>query len=140
MKKVGLVKVMRSRKSGKKYEAIFQSEGGREKHVYFGQSGASDYTKHKDKERRNHYIFRHMKDTKTRDPTRAGFLSLYILWNKPSFSAGLVDYKRRLNTYNRTGKFPTQITGYSSPSRSKYQKSKRPRRRAPSKSRRRRRN
>ena len=42
---------------------------------------------------------------------RAGFLSMYILWNKPSFKASLADYKRRLNVYNRTGKFPKKITG-----------------------------
>jgi hypothetical protein len=135
MSKVKLIKVVKSKKSGKKYEAIFENESGREKHVYFGQAGASDYTKHKDRERRNKYIFRHMKDTKTGNPTRAGFLSLYILWNKPSFSASLADYKKRLNTYNRTGKFPTKITGYVPPSgaKSKFQK-----RRSPKKSSRRR--
>jgi hypothetical protein len=131
--RVKLVKVIKSKKAGKKYEAIFKNpETGREKHIHFGQAQASDYTKHKDKDRRNRYIFRHMKDTKTGNPARAGFLSLYILWNKPTFTASLTDYKRRLNTYNRTGKFPTKITGYSPPtkSRSKYQT---PRKRTPRK-------
>ena len=126
--RIKLVKVVKSKKAGKKYEAIFKNpETGREKHIHFGQATASDYTKHKDKERRNRYIFRHMKDTKTGNPARAGFLSLYILWNKPTFSASLADYKRRLNTYNRTGKFPTKITGYSPPvkSRTRYQSPKR---------------
>ena len=34
-----------------------------------------------------------MKDTRTGDPTRAGYLSLYILWNKPSLKASITDYK-----------------------------------------------
>jgi hypothetical protein len=44
---------------------------------------------------------------------RAGYLSMFVLWNKPSFIASLKDYKTRLNIYNQTGKFPTSITGYS---------------------------
>jgi len=111
--RVKLVKVVKSKKAGKKYEAIFKNpETGREKHIHFGQATSSDYTKHKDKDRRNRYIFRHMKDTKTGNPARAGFLSLYILWNKPTFL---------------TGKFPTKITGYSPPvkSRTRYQSPKR---------------
>ncbi len=77
----------------------------------FGAKGMSDYTKHKDIERRNRYIARHIKDLRTNDPTRAGYLSMYILWNKKTFKASLADYKRRLNTYNRTSKFPKSIPG-----------------------------
>ena len=73
----------------------------------------SDYTIHKDTERRNRYIKRHTKDLRTNDPTRAGFLSMYVLWNKKSYKSSLADYKRRLNTYNKTGKFPKSISGSS---------------------------
>ena len=69
----------------------------------------SDNTKHKNKERRNRYISRHRKDLGTGDPTRAGYLSMFILWNKKTLSASIADYRRRLNIYNRTGKFPTKI-------------------------------
>ena len=71
----------------------------------------SDFTKHKDRKRRENYISRHKKDLRTNDPMRPGYLSMYILWNKPTVSASLADYKRRLNTYNKTGKFPKGITG-----------------------------
>jgi hypothetical protein len=30
-----------------------------------------------------------------KDPTSAGALSRWILWNKPTFKASLADYKRR---------------------------------------------
>jgi hypothetical protein len=86
--------------------------GGKKRIIHFGASGMSDNTKHKNKERRNRYIFRHHKDLGTGDPTRAGYLSMFILWNKKTLSASIADYRRRLATYNRTGKFPTKIIGY----------------------------
>ena len=97
--------------STKKYEAIFlRTKNGKEREIKrkFGASGMSDFTIHKDKERRNRYINRHKKDLRTNDPTRAGFLSMYILWNKPSFTSSVADFKRRLAIYNKTGKFPVQ--------------------------------
>ena len=118
---IKLVSIKRSTKSGKKLMATF-STNGRKKVVHFGASGMSDYTKHKDRVRRNKYIFRHNKDLGTGDPTRAGFLSMFVLWNKPSLQASISDYRRRLNVYNRTGKFPKNMNGYTSPGKnSKYQ-------------------
>jgi len=96
----------------KKYEAFFQV-GDKIKSQKFGSEGMSDYTKHKNIDRRNNYISRHFKDLETLDPIRAGYLSMFILWNKPSFSESVKDYKARLILYNKTGKFPTGITGYS---------------------------
>ena len=94
----------------KKYEITFQKNG--KKYIRkFGAAGMSDYTIHKDRERRERYISRHKKDLKTNDPMKPGYLSMFILWNKPSLSASLADYKRRLNVYNKTGKFPIGITG-----------------------------
>lgn len=95
----------------KKYEAIFLING-KQKRQKFGANGMSDYTLHKDIDRRNRYISRHLKDLDTGDPTRAGYLSMFVLWNKPSFSASVKDYKARLSVYNKIGKFPTSITGY----------------------------
>lgn len=96
--------------NSKKYEITFEKNG--KTYVRkFGAAGMSDYTIHKDKERRERYISRHKKDLRTNDPMKPGYLSMYILWNKPSIKASLADYKRRLNVYNRTGKFPKGITG-----------------------------
>jgi hypothetical protein len=92
---------------------------GRKKVIHFGAKGAGDMTKHKDISRRNRYIFRHHKDLGTGNPTRAGYLSMFVLWNKPSLSSSISDYKRRLAVYNSTGKFPTKISGYKSPGKSK---------------------
>ena len=85
---------------------------GKKKIIHFGAAGMSDYTKHKNLERRNRYIFRHRKDLKTGDPTRAGYLSMFVLWNKPTLSGSVADYRRRLAKFNNSGKFPNKILYY----------------------------
>lgn len=108
---IQLLSIKKLKGDKKKYEAFFLVNGT-EKSQKFGANGMSDYTIHKDIDRRNRYISRHLKDLDTGDPTRAGYLSMFILWNKPSFSASVKDYKTRLSIYNKIGKFPTSITGY----------------------------
>jgi len=79
-KKYDKMVVKRSDKSGKKYMAVFtDSSSGRTKTTHFGASGMTDYLLSKDKDRRARYRSRHKKDLTTRDPTRAGFLSYYLL-------------------------------------------------------------
>lgn len=94
----------------KKYAIIFE-KNGKEYTRKFGAAGMSDFTIHKDIKRRERYISRHQKDLRTGDPMKPGYLSMYILWNKPSIKDSLTDYKRRLSVYNKTGKFPTAISG-----------------------------
>ena len=89
-----LLKVIKSPKSEKKWRAVFQTDSGREKNVDFG-SRMEDYTQHHDKERRERYRQRHKKDLDTKDPTRAGFLSWYILWgDSTSFDQNLRSYRQ----------------------------------------------
>ncbi len=87
-----------SSKSGKKYMAIFEKKNGRTKTTHFGQSGAPDYTLTGDKDARSRYRIRHRKDLQTNDPTRAGYLSYYILWgNSTSLRKNISTYKKRFN-------------------------------------------
>lgn len=91
-----LVTIRKSRKKGKKLEAVFESKRtGRRKTVPFGASGMSDYTKHKNPERKKRYLTRHRKRENWNDPVTPGALSRWILWNKPSLQASITDYKRR---------------------------------------------
>lgn len=95
-KKLKLIKVVRSPKKDKKYRAVF-SRGGRIKSTDFGAAGMSDYTIHKDRDRKTRYENRHKKRENWKDPTSAGALSKWVLWNKPTFKASLADYKKRFN-------------------------------------------
>jgi hypothetical protein len=87
--------VRRSHKKEKKWDAVFE-KNGREKVVPFGQKGYSDYTKHKNKTRKQRYLKRHsgMGEHWTQ-PDTPGALSKWILWNKPTFKASLADFKKR---------------------------------------------
>tara|TARA_R110002012_G_scaffold78840_1_gene200760 strand:- start:307 stop:597 length:291 start_codon:yes stop_codon:yes gene_type:complete len=93
-----LIKVIKSDKPLKKWTAIFKKDDGKEKKISFGATGYGDYTLHKDKERRERYRKRHEKDLKTNDPTRAGYLSYYLLWgNSTSLKKNIQDYKKKFN-------------------------------------------
>lgn len=98
------VEISRSTNDEKKLMAVFSDEeGDKIKTTHFGQRGASDYTKHGEKERMERYLERHGGGTTTstkedwKDPTTAGSLSRWILWNKPDLKASFNDYKRRFN-------------------------------------------
>jgi len=93
-----LESITKSDKPGKKYTAIFLNEStGRKKTTHFGASGMDDYTITKDKEQRSRYRQRHAKDLKG-DPTRAGYLSYYLLWgDSTSLMTNIRDFKKRFN-------------------------------------------
>jgi hypothetical protein len=91
---VKLVRVVESPQTGKKFRAEFDNG----KHTDFGSAGMDDYTITKDKEQRDRYRTRHRKDLDTNDPTRAGYLSYYILWgDSTSMPRNIADYRRRFN-------------------------------------------
>lgn len=87
--------ISRSHKSGKKM--MVKTPDGSE--VHFGQSGASDYTKHENYHRMIRYLSRHAGIMNTdadkiissrrekwgiNGVKTAGFWSRWLLWNKPS--------------------------------------------------------
>jgi hypothetical protein len=100
-----LEKVVKSDAKGKKFTAIFCLCKGEscckdsdKKKVHFGAEGMDDYTITKDKEQRDRYRKRHKKDLDTKDPTRAGYLSYYLLWGDSiSLQQNIKDYKKRFN-------------------------------------------
>lgn len=93
-----LLKIIESPKSGKEYRAVFQTDSGRLKTTDFGDPTMEQYTEHGDKQRREAYRARHAKDLETEDPTRAGYLSYYLLWgDSKSLSRNISSYKKRFN-------------------------------------------
>ena len=65
--------------------------------THFGQRGAGDFTKTGDEEKKAAYIARHKVNENWNDPKSAGALSRFVLWNKPTLSASIQDYKKRFN-------------------------------------------
>jgi hypothetical protein len=94
-----LFTVKKSHKPEKKWNFTFKNKKtGHTFTTAAGATGYQDYTQHHDRTRRKRYLFRHKKDLKTGDPTKAGFLSYYVLWgNSTSFKENLEAYKRRFH-------------------------------------------
>lgn len=94
MKLLRVVKAAPS--SRQKFVAVFQRADGSVKRQAFGARGMNDYTLTGDKDARERYRQRHKRDLATKDPTRAGYLSYYILWGESkSMAANIRAYKRR---------------------------------------------
>lgn len=71
--------------------------------VHFGAYGYEDYISYFKKspelaeKRKALYIERHEKNEDWTDHHTPGALSRYILWNKPTLSESVADYKKRFN-------------------------------------------
>ena len=95
------VVIKKSTNEKKKYMAVFyDTVNGKEKKVkttHFGAAGMSDYTKHKDKARKQRYINRHKANENWNNYMSAGSLSRYILWGEPTLRASIQKYKNKFN-------------------------------------------
>jgi hypothetical protein len=93
-----LVSISQSSKPDKKLVAKFILENGKTKTTHFGARHMDDYTLKGDKEQRDRYRARHQKDLLTKDPSKAGYLSYYILWgNSTSKQANIQAFKKKFN-------------------------------------------
>lgn len=80
--------------SNKKKKFMVTIDG---KTTHFGANGYSDYTIHKDIDRKRRYVVRHKRKenwTKSGIHT-AGFWSRWLLWNKPSITSSIKDIETR---------------------------------------------
>jgi hypothetical protein len=90
-----LVSITPSPNKLKKWRATFK-DGEKEKHTDFGSHNMDDYTLTGDKDQRERYRKRHHRDLQTKDYTRAGYLSYYILWgDSKSMETNALAYKRQ---------------------------------------------
>ena len=76
----------------KKYDAFVEG-----KKVSFGQKGASDYTQHKDPERKQKYIDRHRKNENWNDLKTAGTWSRWLTWEKKTIPDAIKNMENRFN-------------------------------------------
>lgn len=94
--------------STKKYKVTLLAADGSRKSVQFGAKGYSDFTKHKDEERKSRYVSRHKarENWARSGATTAGFWARWLLWNKPSLTSSMADIKRRFGIKVRRGAPP----------------------------------
>jgi len=88
-----------SDKKDKKFTAVIDNK----KQVHFGQKGASDYTIHKDDERKNRYLQRHKKDH-FNNPLYPSFFSTNLLWNKKTLNESIKDTNKKYNVNTKLQK------------------------------------
>ena len=94
-----LVSIKPSTNSDKKLMATFSN--GRT--IHFGAKGLKDFTiyskgdKDVAKQKKDAYIARHKVNENWNDPTTAGALSRWVLWNLPTKEASIADFKKRFN-------------------------------------------
>ena len=103
-----IIYLAKSNRSDKKYMVRVEN-----KTVHFGARGMSDFTIHKDPERKQRYIARHKKrENWTKSGIKsAGFWSLHLLWNKSSLQSSIKDIENKFNVKIKkvsTSNFPSK--------------------------------
>lgn len=84
--------IKKSDKPEKKYTAIIDNR----KSIHFGAKNYSDYTIHKDDERKKRYLQRHKHDNYN-NPLYPSFYSTNLLWNKPTITESIKDTNKKYN-------------------------------------------
>jgi len=97
-----LLSIKPSDRKEKRYVAEFCECSGntmckseKRKRTHFGFKGGSTYIDHKDDKKKDAYIARHRVAENWNDPTSAGALARYILWNKKTLTESTLDFKRK---------------------------------------------
>ena len=85
-----------SDKPNKKFEARIDDR----KSIHFGAKGMTDFTIHKDPERKQRYLNRHSTNEDWNNPMSAAFYATNILWNKPTITDSIRDTNRRFPNLN----------------------------------------
>jgi len=67
------------------------------KKISFGATGYSDFTQHKDEDRKKNYIARHKPNQNWNDLTTAGAWSKNLLWNKPTIKESIKSMESKFN-------------------------------------------
>jgi hypothetical protein len=88
--------ISQSDKPDKKFEARIDGK----KSVHFDAKNMSDFTIHKDTERKHRYLQRHSKNEDWNNPLTAAFYATNLLWNKPSLAESIRDTNSRFKHIN----------------------------------------
>jgi len=92
------VKFSKSDNKNKKMKAVFyDNDNNKIKTTHFGSAGYSDFTIHKDNDRKQRYLARHSKTENWNDYKSAGSLAKHILWSEPTVAKSIKQYKAKFN-------------------------------------------
>jgi len=88
------ISLSKSTRAGKKYMVKVEN-----KIIHFGQAEASDYTEHKDPERKERYLARHRnRENWAKSGIKtAGFWSRWLLWSEPTIAASIKKIEKKFN-------------------------------------------
>ena len=86
------VVLKKSSNPNKKYDAYVEG-----KKVSFGATGYSDFTQHKDTERKQRYITRHKANENWNDLTTAGTWSRWLLWESKTIPEAIRHMEQKFN-------------------------------------------
>ena len=86
-----MYKLSKSTRKDKKY--MVKKDGSPP--IHFGAKGYSDFTLHKDDDRKKRYVARHKKRENWNDPSSAGYWAKHLLWNQNSIDKSILDLKKR---------------------------------------------
>jgi hypothetical protein len=82
----------------KRFMAIFTDDKGKKvKTTHFGLKGGSTFIDHKDETKKKNYLARHKVRENWNDYMSAGSLARFLLWNQPTLTESIKDYKKRFN-------------------------------------------
>jgi len=97
------VKIGKSNRSDKRFVAVFRDKKDKKiKTTHFGLKDAAlgTFIDHNNEKLKVNYLKRHKPNEDWDDPTTAGALSRWILWNKKTFKKSFDDYKKRFKLNN----------------------------------------
>ena len=95
------VDIKKSTRDDKRYMAIFSDDSGNKSTTHFGYANknktGSTFIDHNDEDKKKSWLARHKVRGDFNNYKSASSLAKNILWNKPTLTASINDYKKKFN-------------------------------------------
>ena len=91
------IEISTSTRSDNKFKAVIDGK----QTIHFGSSAHSDFTKHKDPERKERYIKRHSNEDHSKSNIASpAWMSRFMLWDKPTLKGAVDNANKKYNDVN----------------------------------------
>lgn len=95
------VSITKSTRDDKRYQATFTDDSGKKSTTHFGYANGnktgSTFIDHKNEDKKKAWTARHKVRGDFNNYKSASSLAKNILWNKPTLTASINDYKKKFN-------------------------------------------